>query len=162
MRQMLVALLVSFAFCTLNAQTQASVTPACPSMEVSIVAGTSVHSTRHVSSPEGQLISLTDKPLLTIDDFTDANVSLTQGQTVLNVTMSAASAQRVQTFTANHVGTRMAFLVNGRVINMPRILDPITGKGFLIGPFRRDEAQKLADSINHRERGCGPQRNDPM
>jgi hypothetical protein len=32
----------------------------------------------------------------------------------------------------------------------PKILDPITGKGFLIGPFSRDEAEKLADSINHR------------
>jgi preprotein translocase subunit SecD len=130
-------------------------------MEVSIVAGKSMGSTRHLSSPEGELIYLTEKPLLTIDDFIDANVSLTEGQIVLNVSMSSESAKRVQAFTANHVGTRIAFLVNGRVINTPKIRDPITGKGFLIGPFSRDEAQKLAYSINQKESGCGPQRKGP-
>ena len=129
-------------------------------MEVSIVADKSTHSTRHISSPEGELLSLTEKPLLTIDDFTDANVSVTEGQIVLNVSMSAESAKRVQAFTASHVGTKIAFLVNGRVINTPKILDPITGKGFLIGPFSRVEAQKLADSINQKESGCTSQRND--
>jgi preprotein translocase subunit SecD len=162
MRKMLVLFLVPIASCILNAQTPPSVSPACPAMDVSIVAGKTVHSNRHIASPDGTLIPLTDKPLLTIGDFTDANVSVTEGQIVLNVSMSTESAARVHTFTANHVGTTMAFVVDGRVINTPKILDPITGKGFLIGPFSRDEAQKLADSINHRERGCGPRPKDSL
>ena len=129
-------------------------------MEVSIVADKSMHSIRHISSPEGELLSLSEKPLLTIDDFTEANVSMTEGQIVLNVSMSAESAKRVQAFTASHVGTRIAFLVNGQVINTPKILDPITGRGFLVGPFSRDEAQKLADSINKKESGCKSHRED--
>jgi hypothetical protein len=119
MRKMPILLMVSITCCVLSGQTPASVTPTCPTMEVSIVADKSDGSARNISSDQGRLISLTEKPLLTIDDFTDANVSLTEGQIV-------------------------------------QILDPITGKGFLIGPFRRDEAQKLADSINHRDSGCGP------
>jgi preprotein translocase subunit SecD len=115
-----------------------------------------------VAAPDGALISLTDTPLLTIGDFTGANVSVTESQIVLNVSMPTESAKRVRTFTANHVGTRMAFLVNGRVINTPKILDPITGQGFLIGPFGRDEAQKLADSINHREKRCELQGKDSV
>ena len=154
------ALLLPSCSGILNAQPRAPVTQACPTMEVSIVAGESVHSRRQVSAPDGTLISLTDTPLLTIGDFTDANVSVTESQIVLNVSMSAESAQRVQTFTATHVGTRLAFLANGRVINTPKILDPITGKGFLIGPLSHDEAQKLSDSINHRDGRCARQRND--
>ena len=161
MRKMLAFLLVSIVSCVLNAQTQTSVTSACPTIEVSIVADKSIQSARQISSPEGEIISLIGRPLLTMDDFTDANVSLTEGQTVLNVSMSTESAKRVQSFTANHVGTRIAFLVNGRVINTPKILDPITGKGFLIGPFSRDEAQKLANSINQRKSSCGIQSENP-
>ncbi len=160
MRQMLVLLLVSVAPWILNAQTRPPTAPTCPTMEVSVVADKPTDSIRHISSPNGELISLTEKPLLTIDDFTDANVSVTEGQIVLNVSMSNESARRVHEFTADHVGTRIAFLVNGRVINMPKILDPITGKGFLIGPFSRDEARKLADSINQKKSNCGPQRKD--
>ncbi len=161
MRKLLALFVVSIASCVLNAQTHAPVTPACPTMEVGIVADNPTQSARQVSSSEGEVISLSEQPLLTMDDFTDANVSLTEGQIVLNVSMSTESAKRVQTFTASHVGTRMAFLVNGRVINSPKILDPITGKGFLIGPFSRDEAQKLADSINQRSGACEHQRKKP-
>jgi len=155
MRKTLALLMVSSA-CCMSAQTPALATPACPTMEVSIVAGKSGESVRKISSDKGRLISLTEKPLLTMDDFTDANVSLTEGQIVLNVNMTAESAKRLQAFTASHVGNMIAFIANGRVINTPTILDPITGKGFLIGPFPRDEAQKLADSIN-RKGGCGLQ-----
>ena len=123
-------------------------------MEVSIVADNPKDASRHIASNGGKLISLTEKPLLTIHDFTTANVSLTESQIVLNVTMTPDSAKRVQTFTASHIGKRIAFLVNGRIINTPKIQDPITGNGFLIGPFREDEARTLADSINHKKNGC--------
>ena len=155
-------LVAAIAGCISSAQIPGSVRPTCPTMEVGIVAEKPEDAARKISSPEGKRISLTGTPLLTFGDFTDANVSLTEGQIVLNVSMTTTSAKRVQTFTANHVGKMLAFVVNGRVIRTPTILDPITGKGFLIGPLGRDEAQKLADSINHKNPGCGPQgKNSP-
>jgi hypothetical protein len=36
----------------------------------------------------------------------------------------------------------------------PKILDPITGNGFLVAPFERDEAQRLAASINAPDTRC--------
>ena len=156
----LVLFMVPIVAGTLSAQTRAPMTQACPTMEVSVVAAEFTHASRHVAAPDGRLFGLTDTPLLTINDFTDAKVSVTQGQIVLNVSMSPAGAQRFHTFSASHVGARLAFLANGRVINTPTILDPITGKGFLIGPLGRYEAHKLADSINHRDRGCGAQGKD--
>ena len=111
-------------------------------------------STRQISSNEGKRIYLTEKPLLSNNDFTHANVSLTESQFVLNLDMTAESAQRVQTFTENNVGKEMAFLVNGRLIRTPKIRDPIVGNGFLIGAFGRDEAQKLAEAINQPDGLC--------
>ena len=149
-------LIVSIASCVLSEQTATPFSPTCPTMELSVVADKPDGSTRSITSEQGKAISLTETPLLTIVDFKDANVSLTEGQIVLNVSMTTEGAKRVQAFTANNVGKMIAFLVNGRVTNVLKILDPITGNGFLIGPFLRDEAQKLAESINHREIGCQP------
>jgi len=143
MRKALPFLATSIACGLLSAQV-----PNCQAIEVSIVAEKPDRSTRRISSSEGKLVYLTEKPLLTNNDFTHATVTLTEGQFVLNLDMSAGSARRVQTFTENNVGKEMAFLVNGKLIRTPKIQDPIVGNGFLIGAFGRDEAEKLADAIN--------------
>ncbi len=142
-------LAASLASCSLSAQI-----PHCQTVEVSIVAEKPDRSARRITSDEGKRIYLTAQPLLTNNDFTHANVSLTEGQFVLNLDMTAESTQRVQTFTGNNVGKEMAFVVNGRVIRTPKIRDPIVGNGFLIGAFAPDEAQKLADAINRPDGLC--------
>ena len=154
MRRVRALLMASIPCFITSAQTSAPVSPACPTMEVSIVADKPGDSARSVPSGDGNLVPLTGKPLLTIGDFTDANVSLTEGQIVLNVNTTTDGAKRIQTFTANNVGKQIAFVVNGRLLRMPRILDPITGKSFMLSPFTRDEAEKLADSINHKGSSC--------
>jgi preprotein translocase subunit SecD len=156
MRKVLPLLTASVASCLLSAPV-----PNCQTIEVSIVAERPDRSKRGMSSGEGKRIYLTAKPLLTNTDFTHANVTLTEGQFVLNLDMTAESAQRVQTFTENNVGKEMAFVVNGRVIRTPKIRDPIVGNGFLIGAFGQDEAQKLADAINRPDGLCNkpPSRN---
>ena len=149
MRKALLLLAASLASCLLGAQV-----PNCQTIEVSIVANRPGHSTRQISSSGSKRIYLTEKPLLTNSDFIHATVSLTEGQWVLNLDMTGASAQRVQTFTKDNVGREMAFVVNGRVIRTPKIRDPIVGNGLLIGAFDRDEAQKLADAINQPDGPC--------
>jgi preprotein translocase subunit SecD len=126
----------------------------CPTIEVSMVADQPGDGARTFQTTAGQTVTLTATPLLTVDDFTDANVTLTEGQIVLNVTMTTESAERVQKFSASHVGHRMAFVVNNRVINTPKILDPITGRGFLLAPFVQAQADDLAALINGVEQPC--------
>lgn len=149
MRKTFLWLAASLAGCLLSAEV-----PHCQTIEVSSVVEKPDRSTRRISSSEGKSIYLTAKPLLTNDDFTHATVTLTEGQFVLNLDMTAESAQRIQKFTENNVGKEMAFVVNGRVIRTPKIRDPIAGNGFLIGAFDRDEAQKLADAINRPDGLC--------
>src|SRR5450631_1778440 len=93
----LAALLAGYV---LNAQT-------CPTIEVSVVADKPEHSTRRITSDDGRLVSLREKPLLTVRDFTNANVSLTEGEVVLNVSVTTEGAKRIQKFTANNVGKQI-------------------------------------------------------
>ena len=133
---------------------QPSAAAACPTVEVGVVAERPADAAHTLTTSSGQKVVITANPLLTVNDFTDANVTLTEGQIVLNVRMTPDAAKRVQAFSASHVGQRMAFVVNGRVINTPKILDPITGSGFLLAPFQRQEADGLAALINGREPSC--------
>jgi preprotein translocase subunit SecD len=75
-------------------------------------------------------------------------VSLTEGQFVLNLDVTAEAAGRVQAFSELTAGRTVAFLVDGRVLRTPTIRDPITVNGFLIGRFAQAEAERLANAIN--------------
>ena len=150
---MLIALLASASGAQRNSAPP-SAAVACPTAEVSVVAERRADAARTLTTSSGQQVVVTATPLLTVKDFTRANVTLTEGQIVLNVTMTPNAAKRVQTFSATHVGQRTAFVVNGRVINTPKILDPITGSGFLLAPFQRQEADALAALINGRDPRC--------
>lgn len=122
---------------------------ACPAIEVSAIADAQSDSTRPVALNDGTQISLTKTPLVTSADITGANASLTEGQWVLNVNLTDEAAQRVQDFSKQNVGRTMAFLVDGKVHRAPKILDPITGKGFLIGKFDQAAAERLATAIRN-------------
>ena len=126
--------------------------PACPAIDVSVVATMQSDSTRPVALDDGTKIPLTRTPLVTSADITGANASLTEGQWVLNVDVTDEAAKRVRDFSKQNVGRTMAFLVEGKVHSTPRILDPITGKGFLIGgAFKQADAERLATAIRN---GC--------
>ena len=139
-------------FACLGCGTPSDQSAACPAIEVSVVATMQSDSTRPVALDDGTKIPLTRTPLVTSADITGANASLTEGQWVLNVDVTDEAAKRVQDFSKQNVGRTMAFLVDGKVHNTPRILDPITGKGFLIGgAFKQADAERLATAINN---GC--------
>ena len=123
----------------------------CPAIEVSAVADAQSDSTRPVALNDGKTIPLTKTPLVTNADITGANASLTEGQWVLNVDVTDEAARRVQDFSRQNVGRTLAFLVDGTVRSTPKILDPITGNGFLIGGFEQADAERLATAISN---GC--------
>jgi len=120
----------------------------CPSIEVSVVADVPSDADRSAALSHGTRVPLTGTPLVTSIDVTGAHASLTEGQYVLNVEVTADAATRVQLFSEQNVGRTMAFLVDGRVLRTPTIRDPITGNGFLIGAFERAEAERLANALN--------------
>ncbi|MCU1336752.1 MAG: preprotein translocase subunit SecD [Bryobacterales bacterium] len=122
----------------------------CPTMLVTTTAVQATSSTRDVVSSDGTVVHVTRDPSLTFNDFTNANVTLTEGHFVLNIGLTPSSAKRWADFTAENVGRAVAFIVGDKVVRKPTIKDPITGSSFLIGPFSRAEGQKLAGSINNK------------
>lgn len=124
---------------------------ACPAVEVSAVADVQTDSTKVVALNDSTNILLSRTPLVTSGDVTGAKASLTDGQWVLDLDVTDAAAERVQDFSNQHLGRTVAFLVDGKVQRTPRIADPITGKGFLIGGFNQADAERLAAAIRN---GC--------
>lgn len=123
----------------------------CPAIELSAVADAQSDSTRPGFLNDGTTIPLARTSLVTSADISGANASLTEGQWVLNVDVTDEAARRIQAFSKQNVGRTMAFLVDGKVRSTPKILDPITGKGFLIGGFDQADAERLATAITN---GC--------
>lgn len=119
--------------------------PACPRMEFVVV---DPQGSRTIAEPNGKILHLDATPLLTMADFTGANVTLTENQIVLNIDLDHDGAQRIRQFSKNNVGARIAFIANGEVIKTAKILDPIQFDGFLVGPLDRPKADALADAIN--------------
>jgi hypothetical protein len=132
--------------------------PACPRLEIAIVDD---QGTRLITGPDGKVLHLNRAPILSMVDFTGANVTLTEGEIVLNLNLSREGGLRIQQFSKDHVGTTMAFIQDGEVIKTAKIVDPILGDGILVGPFDRAKADALADVINtrsgnadHSDAGC--------
>lgn len=139
LKRALLAGLVASAFLSANAE------PACPRMEFAVVDD---QGPRAIAQPDGRVLHLKAAPMLTMADFTGANVSLTENQIVLNVDLDQGGAARLQEFSKANVGTRIAFIADGEVIKTAKILDPITFNGFLVGPLDRAKADSLAAAIN--------------
>jgi len=140
-------LALAIACATMSCKSRAARAP-CPSIEVSVAADGQDEANRSVALPDGSHVLLTAEPLVTSADMTGAHASLTEGQYVLNIDVTPERAQYVRTFSERNVGRTLVFLVDGRVVRTPRIRDPITGNGFLIGPLERGEAERLADGVN--------------
>ena len=149
MRTAFKSLMVSCLLVGVSVQADGAGQP-CSTMFVATTAVQASTHTRDLKAPDGVIVHVTREPLLAFDDFTNANVTVTEGQVVLNIGLTPSSSKRWVDFTAKNVGSTVAFIVDDKVIRKPRIMDPNTGSGFLIGPFSRAEGQRLADSINHK------------
>jgi preprotein translocase subunit SecD len=60
------------------------------------------------------------------------------------VRFSETASERLHEFSAEHVGQRLAILVDGEVITAPRLDEPIPGEAFISGGFSLQEVEELA------------------
>ena len=97
---------------------------------------------------DGETLHVSKKPVLSLKDFTHADVNITEGQVTLNLSLTPSAGERIKSFTSKNVGKRLAFIVNGKLLKAPKVRDPIDGKGISIDPIDRTEADQLADQIN--------------
>jgi len=123
----------------------------CPAIEMSAVADTQTDSTKAVTANDTTTILMSRTPLVATGDITGATASPTDGTWVLNFTVTDDAARRVQEFSKQHVGSKLALLVDGKVHGTPRIASAITGNGYRIGGLDRADAERTATAITN---GC--------
>jgi preprotein translocase subunit SecD len=133
--------------CTTRHETGA----ACPAIEMSAVADTQTDSTKTVTLNDTTRILMSRTPLVATGDITGATASETEGQWVLNFTVTDDAAKRVHEFSEQHVGRNLALVVDGKVHGTPRIAAAIIGNGYRIDGLNRADAERLAAAISN---GC--------
>ena len=144
--------LLSLVIClSVACVTRHEATARCPAIEMSAVADTPTDSTRAVTVNDTTTILISRAPLVATADITGATASQKDGGGVLNFTVTDDAAKRVHEFTMQHVGTRMALLVDGKVYGTPRIAGAINGNGYQIGGLDRADAERAATAISN---GC--------
>jgi preprotein translocase subunit SecD len=125
----------------------------CPAIEMNVVADTQTDSTRTVTPNDTATILVSRTPLVATGDITSATASLTEGEWVLNFTVTDGAAKRVHEATKENIGKNLALVVDRKVYGTPRIAAAIIGNAYRIGGFDQSHAERMAVAIN---RGCRP------
>jgi preprotein translocase subunit SecD len=123
----------------------------CPAIEMSAVADTQTDSTKTVTLNDTTTILMSRTPLVTTGDITAATASQTEGEWVLNFTVTDDAAKRVHDFSKQHVGTQLATVVDGKFHGAPRIAGAIVGNKYQIDGLNRADADQMATAISN---GC--------
>jgi preprotein translocase subunit SecD len=123
----------------------------CTSIEMSAVADAQTDSTKTVTLNDTTTILISRTPLVATGDITAATATQTEGEWVLNFTVTDDAAKRVHEFSKQHVGNNLALLVDGKVHGTPRIAAAIVGNSYRIDGFNRSDAERLAAAISN---GC--------
>jgi preprotein translocase subunit SecD len=141
----LLALMLSATACApVHTSSAAAAAPACPTLEITEIAAPSDAHARRLQTADGDVFFIHAHALATTQDVIAARPATAEGHAVLEIDLSPTSAAALRAFTAAHVGSRLAFIVNDRVRNVVRVLDPLRGEGLIIDPVAPAEAQALA------------------
>jgi preprotein translocase subunit SecD len=127
----------------------------CPAIEMTAVTATQTDSTRTVTLNDTTTIRISRTPLVVTADITAATASQANDKWVVDFTVTDDAAKRVREFSAGHVGTNLAVVVDGKVHGTPRIAGAITGNRYQIEGFTQADAERLATAISN---GCPPAR----
>ena len=144
--------LLSLMICLcLACATRREANGSCPAIEMSAVADTQTDSTKSVALNDTATILISRTPLVATSDITGAAASQVGDQWVVNFTVTDDAAKRVHEFTKQHVGRKLALVVDGKVHGTPRIAGAITGTSYRLEGFNQADAERLAAAIGS---GC--------
>jgi preprotein translocase subunit SecD len=123
----------------------------CPVIEVSAVADTQTDSGKTVTLNDTRTILISRTPLVATSDITSASAPRAEDQWAVNFTVTDDAAKRVHDFTKQHVGRKLALVVDGKAHGTPRIASAVVGNSYRIDGLSRADAERLATAISN---GC--------
>jgi preprotein translocase subunit SecD len=149
------ALALFCAGCSQSLPPAAVAAQSCPTIEIAEIVAADAHGARQFHATDGAAVSVSADSLVTTADIADVRPATAEGHQVLEIDLGASSAAALRAFSASHVGTRVAFIVNHSVRRMARILDPISGEGLIIDPVTASEAGELVGCVHARPAAPG-------
>lgn len=149
----IVHILLSLMICLcLACTTRSEAAVSCPVIEMSVVTDAQTDSSKSVTLNDGTTVLMSRTPLVATGDITGATASHTGDEWVVNFTVTDDAAKRVHEFSKQHVGTKLASVVDGKVHGgTPRIAGVITSNRYEIDGFHQADAERLAAAISN---GC--------
>ena len=100
---------------------------------------------RIMSGSEGEQYVVIRKPVVGGENLTDARVSFQEGQPVVSFRFNTIGGRKFAEVTSNHIGERLAIVLDNEVISAPNIQTAITGgSGVITGNFTTKSANDLA------------------
>lgn len=100
---------------------------------------------RVMNGSEGDQYVVIRKPVVGGENLTDARVSFDNGQPVVSFRFNTIGGRKFAEVTSNHVGERLAIVLDNEVISAPNIQSAITGgSGIITGNFTTQSANDLA------------------
>ena len=100
---------------------------------------------RVMNGSEGEQYVVIKKPVVGGENLTDARVSFADGMPVVSFRFNTLGGRKFGEVTSNHVGERLAIVLDNEVISAPNIQGPITGgSGIITGNFTTKSANDLA------------------
>jgi preprotein translocase subunit SecD len=144
--------LLSLMIClSLACTTRGDASAPCPAVEMSAVADTQTDSGKTVTLNDTTTILISRTPLVATGDITSASASQAEDQWAVNFTVTKDAAKRVHDFTQQHVGRKLALVVDGKARGTPRIASAVVGNSYRIDGLNRADAERLATAISN---GC--------
>ncbi len=103
------------------------------------------NSSRLINSNEGGMMVISRKPVVTGEHLVDARAAFDGGTPVVSFKFDSFGGKKFGEATQNHVGERLAIVLDNEVISAPNIQTAILGgSGQISGNFTLESAQELA------------------
>lgn len=103
------------------------------------------NSSRLINSAEGETLVIGRKPVVTGEHLVDARAAFDDGMPVVSFKFDSFGGKKFGEATQNHVGERLAIVLDNEVISAPNIQTAILGgSGQISGNFTLESAQELA------------------
>jgi len=118
----------------------------CPSIVIAEVAALPSVG-EPLPAANGATVSVLSPPIVTTNDVVGERLGRAEGRDVLEIDLGSEAAARLRAYSASHVGAQLAFVVDGRVRQVLRVLDPIAGAGLIVDPGDPTEVAALASSL---------------
>ena len=96
----------------------------------------------------GDTLYVANNSIITNKDIEFASVDDQDGHTVIELQMNNTGTKKLADYTENHIGSRVAIILDGELILAPTIRAPLTdGKAMITGNFTKKEAEKITRGI---------------